>query len=196
MKHHKLWWQSSYDRGLDIVLNMWPRILAKFPDATLDITYGWDLFDKGYLDNPERQMWKEKINKMMEQKGITHHGRVGKEKLHELRSKCGIWVYPTYFQEINCIGALETQKDGLVPVVISDFALKETVWSGRKVDGDIYDPETKDKYLEALFEIMGDLSIWETESARAIDGAKKYEWDLIASEWAEYFNEKKNTVRL
>ena len=45
-KHHKLWWQSSYDRGLDILLYLWPDIKQAYPDAELGVAYGWDLFLK------------------------------------------------------------------------------------------------------------------------------------------------------
>ncbi len=185
-RSHKLFWGSSYDRGINILLGLWPKIIEKFPDATLEICYGWDLFDKGYANNPERQNWKERMNELMTQKGITHHGRISKIELKKVRNQCGIWVYPTYFQEINCITALETQNDGLVPVTMNDFALKETVGSGSKVDGDIYDKETQDKWLSELFKYMGDEKLWEEESLKAKEYVKNYSWDVIASEWLKY----------
>lgn len=93
----RLWWQSSYDRGLVYLLRMWPRIKEVYPNAEFHCTYGWDFYDSVYSDNPERQAWKAEINKMMEQPGITHYGRVGKKKLQELRKQCDIWAYPTDF---------------------------------------------------------------------------------------------------
>lgn len=185
-RNKKLFYGSSYDRCLQIVLKLWPRIVDKFPDATLEVCYGWDLFNRAFSDNPERQKWKERINKQMEQKGITHHGRLGKKELQEVRSKCGVWVYPTYFQEINCITALECQSDGLVPVTMNDFALKETVGSGSKVDGDIYDEEVEEKWLSELLKYMGDKKLWEQESDKAIEFAKNYKWDEIAKLWEKY----------
>lgn len=188
MKNHKLFYGSSYDRGLDILLKLYPRILEKFPDTTLDIAYGWDLFDKGYANNPERMSWKDRINELMKQKGITHHGRVGKERLDHIRKTCGIWVYPTYFSEINCITALECQRDGLVPVTMDDFALKETVGSGFKIGGDIYDQETQEAFLQSLLKVMGDDVLFQQESKKAVEFAKGYEWDKIATEWSKNFD--------
>lgn len=185
MKHHKLFYGSSYDRGLDILLKIWPKILEKFPDATLDIAYGWDLFIAGYKDNPERMAWMERMKKLMTQKGITDHGRIGKMRLKIVRKKCGIWAYPTYFQEINCITALECQSNGLVPVTMNDFALKETVGSGIKVNGDIYDKETQETWLKGLFAVMGDEKVWKFHSDKAREFAKNYSWDLIATKWSE-----------
>lgn len=185
--NHKLFYGSSYDRGLDILLKLWPKILEKFPDATLDICYGWDLFLKGYSNNPERMNWLERMNKLMEQKGITHHGRIGKEELGKVRKSCGIWVYPTYFAEINCITALESQRDGLVPVTMNDFALKETVGSGSKVDGDIYDEETQEAWLTELYKYMKDEKLWSSESTKAQKWAQGYDWPLIAEGWINEF---------
>lgn len=191
MKHHKLFYASSYDRGLDILLPMWPQIRGKFPDATLDVCYGWDLYDSAYKDNPERQQWKDIQNKQMEAEGITHHGRVGKEELAKIRQSCGIWAYPTYFAEINCITALDCQKDGVVPVTIDNFALSETVQSGVKIKGDIYDNETKEKYVSELLGIMGDKERWKKESKKAQEFAKNYTWDKIAQQWEVIFNAKR-----
>ena len=186
-RQHRLWWQSSYDRGLEHLLKMWPSIKEIHKDAELWITYGWDLFDKGYADNPERMKWKEKIDKLMEQEGITHFGRVGKEKLHELRSQCGIWAYPTHFGETNCIGALECQLDGVAPCVIHYAGLRETVGSGVRVEGDIYDPDTYMEYLDALTGLMSDEKHWSEEQKKGFEWAKEFSHEKIADKWIKEF---------
>lgn len=187
MRQHKLFYGSSYDRGIQHLLKMWPSVKEKFPDAELHICYGWDLFESFFRDNPERMMWKDRMSKLMEQPGIVHHGRVGKEELKKIREECGIWAYPTHFTEINCITALETQREGCVPCVIELAALEETVQSGVKVKGDIYDPETFDKYLAELLSLMADEKRWKEEQTKGIIFAEKFTWDKIALKWNEYF---------
>lgn len=188
-RQHKLFWGSSYDRGLDIVLKLWPEILKTVPDAELHICYGWNLFEAVFNDNPERMAWKDKMDKLMTQKGVTHHGRLGKKELDKVRKACGIWFYPTFFQEINCITALQCQNDGVVPVVTNFAALKETVGSGIKVDGDIYLKETQEKILKELLEMMTNEELWEKESRKAKRFAKRYSWDNIAAEWYKHFDD-------
>ncbi len=183
MKQHRLWYQSSYDRGLEILLAMWPAIKEKYPDAELWICYGWETFDSAFKDNPERQAWKKKFEQKMNQPGIRHLGRLGKEKLKEMRDQCGIWAYPTFFQEINCIGALEAQESGCVPVTMDSFALSETVQSGIKVKGDIYDPDVKAEYLKQLLDMMGDEERWTLERLKGKEFVQNYSWDKIADEW-------------
>jgi glycosyltransferase involved in cell wall biosynthesis len=167
---------------------MWPEIKEKYPNAELHITYGWNLFDVANRTNPERQEWKKNVQMMMNQEGIVEHGRVGQQKLKKIRKMCGIWAYPTYFTEINCITALECQHDGVVPVTMTLAALKETVGSGVKVKGDISDPKIKKLYLEELLNMMGDGKKWKLESKRGKKWAKKYYWNKIASKWDGYFS--------
>lgn len=185
MKSLKLFYGSSYDRGLEHLLRMWPKIKEAHLTATLDICYGWDLFEKVFKDNPERMAWKEKMDQMMLGEGITHHGRVGQEKLKEIRSTCGVWAYPTHFTEINCITALECQSDGLVPVTVNLGALKETVGSGVLLEVDIYLKPAREEYLNSLLHVMSDSEWWATESDKAVEFAKLYSWDLVSNQWMQ-----------
>lgn len=186
MRQTKLFYGSSYDRGLIHLLQMWPKILEAVPNATLEVCYGWDLFEKAYRNNEERMNWKVKMDNLMTQKGITHHGRVGQKELKKIRKQCGIWAYPTHFQETNCITALESQMEGLVPVTIALAGLKLTVGSGVAIKGDIYLQETKDEYLKELISMMTDTKRWEEESKKAIEFAKNFDFSVISSKWAEY----------
>lgn len=186
-KQHTLFWGSSYDRGLDILLKLWPLILEKYPDATLHVCYGWDLFIKGYSNNPERMNWMQRMNEEMKQQGIIHHGRVSKKELEEIRNICGIWAYPTYFPEINCITALECQRNGVVPVVMDYAALIETVQSGVKVSGDIYDKKVQENYLKTLLELMGDEKKWVEEAKKGREFTYKISWDQVSKDWSKHF---------
>jgi hypothetical protein len=81
---------------------MWPSIKKEIPEATLNCYYGWKLFQSFYANNPERMKWKANMEKLMQQDGITEHGRVSKSELIKAQKECGIWAYPTHFEEINC----------------------------------------------------------------------------------------------
>jgi hypothetical protein len=52
MKPFKMLYASSPDRGLEHLLRMWPQIKEKIPGAELHFCYGWNMFDKGYSNNP------------------------------------------------------------------------------------------------------------------------------------------------
>jgi len=181
---------SSYDRGLEHLLDIWPAVIKAVPDAKLNIFYGWQTFDAIHADNPERQAYKEKMEKKMRYKGIVHHGRVGHRELEKWFQRCGIYAYPTHFEEISCISAMKAQAFGAIPVVINYAALKETVKFGIKVDGDIYEKETKEKYLKKLIWALKHPEWQEEVRAKMMPWAKKsFAWALIAEKWDKIFRE-------
>lgn len=186
---HTLFWGSSYDRGLDVLLFIWPDVLAVYPETQLHIAYGWDLFDKATANNPERQEWKRNVQLLMEQANITHHGRVGKHELEKIRKQCTIWAYPTYFTEINCITALEAQKDGIVPVTMTLGALKETAKHGVLIDGDISKPEVLETYKNELLSLMGDTKRYKQLSHECQKFARKHDWSRTAEKWLPAFED-------
>jgi len=175
---------------------MWVKIKEKFPDAELHIAYGWKVFDMIFHNNPERKAWKELMVEKMQYPGIVDHGRLGKKELKELRQQCGIWAYPTWFNEISCITALEVQSDGCVPATMNIFALKETVGSGFKIDGDIYDEKVQEQYLEKLYDLMSDKAWWEGEQKKGIEFAKDYTWNKIAEQWEKAFVQDEETIKV
>jgi glycosyltransferase involved in cell wall biosynthesis len=179
---------SSYDRGLEHLLKMWPEIKKEVPEAKLHVFYGWNLFDKVYHDNPERQAWKAKINALMDQEGITHLGRISHEAVKNEMEKAGVWAYPTHFGEISCITAMKAQAYGAIPVVIAYAALAETVQFGIKVDGDIYEPEIRDLYLKSLISLLKDHKQQEFIRPKMMEWAKKFSWTLVADQWSQEFH--------
>lgn len=185
---HLMIYGSSYDRGVEHLLKMWPEIKKEVPDAELHVFYGWNLFDKVYGDNPERQAWKEKINKLMEQDGITHLGRISHQACTVEHMKAGVWAYPTHFGEISCITAMRGQCYGSIPCVINYAALKETVKWGVKIEGDIYEPEVKKLYRDALIALLKDEKYQEEVRKDMMEKARSlFSWRKVAEQWSEEF---------
>lgn len=179
---------SSYDRGLEHLLKMWPDVIKEVPDAKLRIFYGWDLFDKVYGNNPERQSWKDKMNKLMEHPSITHLGRISHEACEKEHKNAGVWAYPTHFGEISCITAMRAQALGSVPVVINYAALEETVQHGVKVEGDIYEPEVKEKFTKELIKLLKSEKRQKQIREKMMPWAKKkFAWSQVAKQWDKEF---------
>lgn len=196
MRNHKLCYLSSYDRGLEHLLIMWPEIKKKYKDATLDICYGWDTFDAMLANNAERQQWKSMMVTYMTQPDITHHGRIGKAELTKLRQSCGILAYPSNFYEIFCITVIEAQLDGCVPVTTGIGALAETNETGIIVSGDINEEGTQQEYLKELLALMGDEDRRKKMSVKGMEWAKKFSWEKIAKLWSDEFQTKDESVKL
>jgi hypothetical protein len=163
---------------------MWKDVKKAVPKAELRIFYGWQLFDKFYNNNPERQVWKKKIEDGMKQPGVYHGGRLTQPELEKEYKKAGVWSYPTDFYEINCISAIKAQAFGAVPVCINYAALKDTVHFGYKVQGDIWDKETKELYTKTLISALKSNG----ERTKMMEWAHTtYNWDTVITSWIKEF---------
>lgn len=183
---------SSYDRGLEHLLEMWPDVKKAVPEAQLHVYYGWQLFLEFYKNNPSSMKWYEKMCNLLKQDGVTDHGRIPQAELKEEMLKSGIWAYSTHFGEINCISGIKAQAYGCEPVVVNYAALKETVQHGRKVEGDIYDDETKEAFKTQLIEALKSPMASEERQEMMKWAQDKYGWDKIADQWSEEFKKEVN----
>ena len=55
------------------------------------------------------------------------------------------------------------------------------------MDGDIYDDETKQAWLEGLFKLMSDEKFWLEEQAKGKKWAENFTWENIAERWLNEF---------
>jgi kynurenine formamidase len=96
---NKFIYSSRPDRGLNILLKLWPKILEKMPDATLSIaTYG------KFPSNPEEIILK---GIMDNNTSINYLGNLSYQNLYEEMNSAEYWLYPTHWPETSCITALE-----------------------------------------------------------------------------------------
>lgn len=118
---------SSPDRGLDILLRVWPKVIREHPDATLFVTYG--------ADGPTY-------------KGIYYLGDISEEQIDELYRTSEYWLYPCVGNELFCITGIKAQAAGCYPVYFPHMALSETVKYGTRSNRDrlAYD------IIESLYE--------------------------------------------
>lgn len=182
---NNLVWTSSYDRGLEYLLEMWADIRNEVPDATLDVYYGFNLFDTTpWGSKPEGQAWKAKMQKLLQQDGVTDHGRVGSDEVAKAYLKADIWAYPTAFPEIDCITATKAMAAGCVPITTDFAALKERN-QGVIVDGDITQRETREKFKDELVNLMKDTD--RKSEIREKLNVAQFGWDEIAQQWSELF---------
>jgi glycosyltransferase involved in cell wall biosynthesis len=127
---HRLIWAHSPDRGLDRVLALFPRIRARYPDATLEVFYGFD------MARAKRPDFIADIERAAKQPGVTLHGRVGQDRLAEEYLKADALVYPAVtpdgepFPETYCISVVEALAGGCFPITADHGALRDTNHGG------------------------------------------------------------------
>lgn len=184
---HKIIYSSSPDRGLDIILNIWPKIIEAVPEAELHIFYGWNNFDKFMDQYPQLRAFKEEIMpKLQSLPGIVQHGRVNQTTLSRELLESSIWLYPTYFKETYCITAVEAQLAGVIPITNRLAALAETVRSGIIIDGDVRQPKVQEQYTKAVIDVLRTpLDLRESKHSQVRAFAHASSWTEVASRWIE-----------
>ena len=149
-------YSSFPNRGLIVLLKMWPKIIKKFPDSTLNIFCN---LEQEWVNNIAYEMMKEiktllKINKT----GIILHGWVSKKELSLAFAKSEYWLYPCIFEETFCLTALEAAISKTFVITNGLAALSETAKYGLTVPGNCLTKEWQNECLIKVFEVMEDES--------------------------------------
>ena len=124
---HRVIYASSYNRGLETILDAWKEVKEAVNDAELHIYYGWNTYDRAVATGDVKDGgFKERLVKKMAQEGIYEHGRVGHKELLKEYAKAGVWAYPCgYSGEINCIALTKAIAAGCIPVTNDAYVMKE-----------------------------------------------------------------------
>lgn len=190
-------YSSSPDRGLARLLDLWPAIKQRVPEASLSVFYGTDNIDlcarfRPYDHSAQRASYQahQLVDQMqgMGELGVTYFGRVGQSYLAGAFMESSLWLYPTSFGETSSITALEAMAAGAYPVITYLGALPEIVKSGAF----IHYPE------ERLYDLaFADTVSWAVGQGRTEVVKNSYQnrqyvlkectWEKIAAEWETSF---------
>lgn len=187
---------SSADRGLDVMLEVWPEIREHVPDAELHVFYGFDVFDRVALTNPQLFAYKAailaKVNELGGEDGGVHlRGRLGQRDLYEEMQQARVFSYPTAFLETSCISAMEARACGL-PIVTSALgALEESVgthgqlipWAEDEDEHHNRTPEYRTWFVREVVKLLKDEKHWAAWHRRALAGIDGADWSGRIPEW-------------
>ncbi len=174
---NRLIYANRPNRGLDVLLELFPNIRQQVPDVELHVfTYS--------LPNDKVE---ESVLQKAQQPGVYLRGSLNKAALAEEMAMARLMVYPSTFRETSCIAAIESQAAG-TPVVASTLAaLPETIFNGVGgclIPGDPRTVEFGRSFTEAVVTLLNSDAEWQrlSQSAR-IRCEKVYDWRAIAKEW-------------
>ena len=178
----RLAYASTPFRGLDVLLDVFPRIRAAVPDAELDIfssmrVYGWD-------EKQDREQFGELYRKA-QQPGVQLAGTVPQPELAKRLQEARVLAYPNTYAETFCIAAVEAQAAGCVVVTTALGALPQTVGDGGIcLPGDPRSKPYQDAFVAACVRLLTDDEAWRSAAARAHARAwERYSWDHVAETW-------------
>lgn len=126
-------YSSSPDRGLDLLLEMWPAVRDQLPDAELHYCYS-SVYDKVAEVTPSLASFRDRVRTLSEQDGVFNLGSLTQPQLAKKMGEVKVWCAPSYntnigepFYETYCIGALEAAAAGAVVIASGWGALPERV---------------------------------------------------------------------
>jgi len=154
---HKFIYSSFPNRGLLILLQMWPSIIEIQPKASLHIFCDVDGKWVNNVAKDQIQIIKQLLNhyKNNPDYHVNYHGWVNKQTLADAWLSADIWFYPCTFKETFCLTALEAALTRTFIISNDLAALKNTVGDrGIIVPGDPYTKEWKEKALEKIASIV------------------------------------------
>jgi 2-polyprenyl-3-methyl-5-hydroxy-6-metoxy-1,4-benzoquinol methylase/glycosyltransferase involved in cell wall biosynthesis len=195
-KENKLIYTSSGNRGLELLLDLFPRIKEKVPDVELDVYYGFNVWRAAARNSPDELAQIDRIEKKMkETPGVNAMGRVNQQELAQAWLRAKVWAYPTWFTETYCISALEAQAAGAVPVTTNLAALSENVYSGFLLSPPLDEEYNKD-FVDAVVELLTDEEERQLHVKLGRETAEKLTWSSLALDWRKQFDEVIEAVKV
>jgi len=169
-------YSSSPDRGLNYLLQLFPRIRETYPDATLHL-----YCNSAFISKSDMEI-------IMNSDYIYLNKRVNQEEIAIEYLKSDVWFYPTNFTETYCITAVEAQAAGCLCVTLDIGSLKEIVSDrGVVLEGKITEKETQNKLLEKLFEVLDNVELKNNYTTKAKEWAMKQTYESLAQEWKDNY---------
>jgi len=181
---------ANPDRGLKLVLDVWPAIRQRHPEATLTIASSYllrgisaeeDLQKGGHLYERARRM---------SGLGVAYLGRLSKPELIRHQLSAQVYLYPTTYEETCCIAALEAAAASEVIICSPSGALPDRVRhgvTGLLISGDPADPPVRDRFAAETVRVLNDRDLLTHLAAEARILAQTHDYTSVLTTWEDSF---------
>ena len=193
---NRLIYSSSPDRGLDVLLKVFPKIKQRVPDLELHIFYGFENWEKSAQAKGDQNSlnYMEQLKSFMNQPGVYYHGRIDQSKLAQEFLKSKLWAYPTNFTETSCITAMEAMATG-TPIVCTDLAGLSTtcegvanfVYEGRYQFGQNQSEEYQQEFINKVVSMLQNEKLWSYYQKLGYEKVKTYTFRNLVENWESLF---------
>lgn len=172
---------STPFRGLDRLLERWPRVRARVPDAELHVFSSMQIY--GATDGVEEQALYATAHALP---GVHYHGAQGQTTIRPVTRTCRALAYPCTFPETSCITAMEAMASGCAVVSRAIGALPETAPGNPLVaSGD----DWLDRWEDELVRVLTDDDHYNTIARHNQTFTAARDWNAIAQRWIARFRE-------
>jgi hypothetical protein len=160
---------SFPNRGLLPLLKIFPKIVEKYPKATLNVFCNLDL--PWVQERFPEQM--KIIKKLLQQPNVINHGWVSQTTLSQYWATSHVWLYPCIFEETYCRITLEAAISKTLVVTSNLGALTENVSDrGLIINGNANTKEWGEEAIGKLFDVLEDKNLYNQYIS------KNYQWAI------------------
>jgi glycosyltransferase involved in cell wall biosynthesis len=171
-------WTSAWNRGLKVLLDIWPEIQKKYTEATLHV-YGCN-------DDTKEEAIELQLLNMTKTYQITVFGKSNNATVIKALEEADMFIYPSIFVETYCTSALEAQMAGCICVVSDIGALPETIGDRGLIVK--FDNRFYKRFVMAVTENIG-LPPWSYDlRLKAMTWASQQSWAKRAKSWEQLLN--------
>lgn len=145
---------SFANRGLLPLLRIFPKIVSKYPEATLNLFC--DLSHPFILKHYNEHI--DEVNQIIKEnrESIKNYGWVTQNILHQYIAMSHIWLYPCTFTETFCLTALEMAAGQVLCLTPNTGGLNETV-GDRGYQIPLYSTETENEWQNQVLNILDEI---------------------------------------
>jgi glycosyltransferase involved in cell wall biosynthesis len=195
-------YSSSPDRGLDVLLEMWPSIREQAQAAGIkkpELHFAYSPIYFTFRDSgafPHLKDFHAKLERLEQEagEGLVNHGSLSQPELAKLYREAMIWSYPSWsspsaaaFPEIFCLSAAEAQAAGCIPVTLDYGALKETVFGGDRLEPQVANGklslEWRERFVAACVHYLSDREARVDARRNCQEKALALDWLGVCDQW-------------
>ncbi len=200
----KMIWASSHDRGLHWLLEAYPKIKAKAPNANLHVFYdfnGVEVFSKWENITPyndersrrcnelgQRSRYIKEAIKRLSSMGVNIHKSVSRERIkHEMASSVCLPypLDPIHYTETFGVTVLEAMACAAVPVLCAQDCFRE-LWSSDcpSVPAPYYDH--KDDFIDKTISVLNNKDFFNHWKDKCVEHAGKFDWKKLLPKFSSF----------
>ena len=183
---------SAPNRGLNILLQAFPEIRAKFAGARLQVFSSMQLYATSRQD--DLREYGHLYEQCRRTEGVEHFGAVPQPVLAGLVRQAAVLAYPNTMEEASCIAAIEAMAAGCQIVTTAGGALPETTAGfAQLIPAGLALPEYRRQFVDAavgaLRRMDADAPAVEQLLRRQREFVlKHYNWADRAGEWERWLS--------
>jgi len=171
---------SRPERGLRALLDVWPSVHQRIPQARLLVARYLSYYEPA--GSPLEAFCLQMDAQVRRAPGAEHIGHLSKPDLYALLSRATMMVYPAEFDETACIAAIESQACGLPILATTRGALPETIaeGAGRLIESG---PDMRQQFSDKLVELFYDEELRREMGDAGRTWAASYSAEAVAEAW-------------